>query len=96
MGKILSYLRFIVLVFSTDINENRRHVHVTNASFTKLAKFWIEKNGVRSIELCDGGKFTGRELREARQLILDNISYIEEQLHLFYEGNRINHKKINR
>ena len=29
MGKILYFLCFILSVFPTDANENRRHIHVT-------------------------------------------------------------------
>lgn len=51
MGKILYLLCFILSVFPTDANENRRHIHVTRRGSKKahigdtVAKIWIEKNG---------------------------------------------------
>src|SRR5574344_2044121 len=58
MGKILYFLCFILSVFPTDANENRRHIHVTRRGSKKahigdtVAKIWIEKNGERCIEIA--------------------------------------------
>lgn len=51
MGKILYFLCFILSVFPTDVNENRRHIHVIRRGSKKshkghtVAKIWIEENG---------------------------------------------------
>lgn len=58
MGKILYFFCFILSVFPTDANENRRHIHVTRRGSKKahvgdtVAKIWIEENGAKKIEIA--------------------------------------------
>ena len=58
MGKLAFILNFILSVFLADVTENRRHIHVVRRGSKKshrgdtVAKFWIEENGVKKIEVA--------------------------------------------
>ena len=86
MGKILVLLKYVFLIYSIDINEVRRHIHVTRnvAGYKKSCKFWVEPE----IELDENkkGDFTAVELREIGKLIEENKEVILQQLELFYAG----------
>ncbi len=89
MGKILILLKYIFLIYSIDINEARRHIHVTRnvAGYKKSCKFWLEPE----IELDENkkGDFSSVELREIRKLIEENKELILQQLELFYAGKTV-------
>jgi hypothetical protein len=89
MGKILILLKYVFLVYSIDINELRKHVHVTHnvAGYKKSCKFWLEPK----VELDENkkGDFTEVELREIKKLIEENKQIILQQLNLFYLGKPI-------
>ena len=96
MGKIIILKKYIILIFSIDFFENRRHVHVSNkAGKEKLCKFWLEEKGKRKITLSKNDGFTIKELNVIEEYIIKNIEYIEEQLDNFYNGKQITTKKIN-
>ncbi len=86
MGKILILLKYVFLIYSIDINEVRRHIHVTRnvAGYKKSCKFWLEPR----IELDEykKGDFSAIELREIEKLIQVNKEVILDQLKLFYSG----------
>ena len=86
MGKILVLLRYIFLIYSIDINETKRHIHVTHnvAGYKKSCKFWLEPEVM--LDENKKGDFTETELREIRKLIEENKELILQQLELFYEG----------
>lgn len=74
MGKLALLLCFVLSVFPADVNENRRHIHVVRRGCKKshrgntVAKIWIEKDGVKDIEI------SWSELSSAEEaLILDAI-----------------------
>lgn len=95
MGKILILLKYVFLVYSTDINELRKHIHVTYnlAGYKKSCKFWLEPK----VELDENKKgiFSEIELREIEKLIENNIEIILQQLNLFYEGKAVKSIRIN-
>lgn len=86
MGKILILLKYVFLIYGTDINEPRRHIHVTHnlAGYKKSCKFWLEPEVI--IDKNKKGDFTEVELREIRKLIEENKELILQQLELFYQG----------
>lgn len=86
MGKILVLLRYVFLIYSVDINETRRHIHVTHnvAGYKKSCKFWLEPETM--LDENKKGDFTETELREIRKLIEENKELILQQLELFYQG----------
>ena len=86
MGKILVLLRYIFLIYSVDITETRRHIHVTHnvAGYKKSCKFWLEPETM--LDENKKGDFTETELKEIRKLIEENKKLILQQLELFYQG----------
>ena len=95
MGKILILLKYVFLVYSADINELRKHIHVTNnvAGYKKSCKFWLEPK----VELDENkkGVFSEIELREIKKLIENNKEIILQQLNLFYKGDAVKSIRIN-
>lgn len=89
MGKILVLLKYVFLIYSIDINEVRRHIHVTRnvVGYKKSCKFWIEPK----IELDENkkGDFTAIEIREIQKLLEQNKEVILQKLKLFYAGHPV-------
>lgn len=61
MPKLVKYGKYVFLIYSADLSENRKHIHVEarKGRFRKSAKFWLEPD----VELGDSGDFTIRELK---------------------------------
>ena len=64
--------KYIFLIYSTDIHEPRKHIHVTYAhrGYKRACKFWLEPN----IELDEKkkGDFSNVEHNEIEKLIHEN------------------------
>lgn len=88
MPKILIYKAFIFIIFSVDINESRRHIHIVKKSVKKFypAKFWLEPK----IEMANKGDFTDKEINKIHDLIDLYFQDINNQLDAFFNGNKIN------
>jgi len=86
MGKILILTKYVFLIYSVDINELRKHIHVTYnvAGYKKSCKFWLEPK----VEADENkkGDFTEMELKEIEKLVNENKETILQQLNLFYKG----------
>ena len=87
MGKLLIYLKYIFLVFSSDIHEKRKHVHVRDnkGHYTNLCKFWLEPK----IENEYNYGFSKKELNEIERLIIENKEILLKQLTIFYKGKKV-------
>ena len=87
MGKLLVFLKYVFFVFSSDIKENRRHIHVTDkkGDVERICKFWVEPE----IKLEYNIGFSSKEINEIEKMIRSNIDLIEIQLDLFYSGKRV-------
>lgn len=86
MGKILILTKYVFLIYSVDITELRKHIHVTYnvAGYKKSCKFWLEPQ----VELDENkkGNFTENELKEIEKLVNEHKEIILQQLNLFYKG----------
>jgi len=89
MGKLLILSNYIFLIYASDINEPRRHIHVTYArkGFKRSCKYWLEPD----IELDNKkrGEFSEQELREIHRLIELHKVTLMDQLTLFHQGKEI-------
>ena len=87
MGKLIIFDKYIVFVFSSDIQEKRRHVTVRDKAgkINKLCNFWLEP----FIELEKNAGFTLKELNEIQKLVSENIDLIIKQLKNFYAGQKV-------
>ncbi len=86
MGKLLIIYKYVFLIYSIDIAELRRHIHVTFnvAGYKKSCKFWLEPE--IEIDHNKKGNFTAIELKEIEKIIQENKELILQQLDLFYSG----------
>jgi hypothetical protein len=86
MGKLLIFARYIFLIYGSDINEQRRHIHCTYAykGFKRSCKFWLQPE----VELDENkaGDFTDKELNEIKNLVVVNKKLLLAQLERFYNG----------
>ncbi len=56
MGQLAFLKMFLFVSIPTDINDNRRHIHIFKRGGRHLhsvAKIWIESNGKKCIEIAD-------------------------------------------
>ncbi|MDE6560954.1 MAG: hypothetical protein K2K75_06220 [Muribaculaceae bacterium] len=99
MGKILYFLCFILSVFPTDINENRRHVHVIRRGSKKshtghtVAKIWIEEKGEMKIEI-DWSELSADENKSIIKIIEENYEAINERIDKLFKGKKVDILKI--
>lgn len=87
MPKLLIVRNFIFLLFSVDVNEKRKHIHVEmrKGHKRKLAKFWLEPK----IELFDKGNLKDKELKEAEKIIQENYEILISQINKFFSGKKL-------
>lgn len=101
MGKILYFLCFILSVFPTDVNENRRHVHVIRRGSKKshkghtVAKIWIEESGEKKIEI-DWSELSADENKDLIEMIKENYDAINERIDRVFNGKKVDILKINK
>ena len=87
MGKLLVLLRYVFYVYSADVKETRRHVHVTDKkrNIERICKFWIEPK----IEIEYNYGFSKKELNDIEKLIESNIDILNKQLDIFYSRKKV-------
>ncbi|MDE6342498.1 MAG: hypothetical protein K2K93_09280 [Muribaculaceae bacterium] len=101
MGKILYYLCYILSVFPTDINENRRHIHVIRRGSKKshsghtVAKIWIEEKGKMKIEI-DWSELSADENKAIVEVIERHYDAINERIDRLFNGKKTDILKINK
>ncbi len=101
MGKILYFLCFILSVFPTDVNENRRHVHVIRRGSKKshtghtVAKIWIEENGEKKIEIS-WSELSTEDNKDIIEVIEQNYDAINERIDNLFNGKKVDILKINK
>ena len=89
MGKLLILSKFIFLIYSADIDEKRKHIHVTHArrGYKKACKFWLEPE--IKLDKNKKGDYTGTELKEIEKLVHQYKEIILGQLELFYNNGQV-------
>ena len=56
MGQLAFIKMFLLVSIPTDVNDNRRHIHVFRKGGRHLhsvAKIWIERDGNKDIEIAE-------------------------------------------
>ncbi len=56
MGQLAFIKMFLLVSIPTDVNDNRRHIHIFRTGGRHLhsvAKIWIERNGMKDIEIAE-------------------------------------------
>ena len=96
MGQLAFIKVFMLVSIPTDINDNRRHVHVfyrNGRHQRSVAKIWIEKDGKRCIEIADS-KLSQKDNKMIMQAISNNWEYINEQISRCFNGEKTIIKNI--
>ena len=89
MGKLLILTRYIFLIYSVNINESRKHIHVTfnRKGYKKSCKFWLEPEAI--LDENKKGEFSVKELKEIKELVIENKLVLLAQLELFYTNHLV-------
>ena len=85
MPKLLIYKNWIFIMYGTDINENRKHVHVGKKSMTVLCKIWLEPN----IEIAEKGELTIKEQNEVLSIVNTYSIQLAKQWDDFVSGKKV-------
>lgn len=96
MGQIAWISVFMIVVFPIDINDNRRHVHVFYRGKRDqecVAKFWIESNGEKCIEMAYSSLST-KENETIMKAINNNWEFINAQIDKTLAGEKTVSKKL--
>ncbi|MBR2249594.1 MAG: hypothetical protein SPK85_07145 [Prevotella sp.] len=99
MGKLMLFLYFILSVFPADATENRRHVHVVRRGTKKshrgntVAKIWIEKDGMKNIEIA-WSELTGDEEANVLKVIDEHWEELNRLIDDVFAGKKIRIKRI--
>ena len=96
MGQLAFVKLFMLVSIPTDVNDNRRHVHVFYRNGRRqrsVAKIWIEKDGERCIEIADS-TLSQKENKMIVQAISNNWDFINEQITRCFNGEKTTVKNI--
>ena len=96
VGQIAWMSVFMFVVFPIDINDNRRHVHVFYRGKRDqecAAKFWIEANGEKCIEIAYS-KLSAKENEAIMKALDKNWDFINEQIDKTFLGIKTESKRI--
>ena len=77
---------------STDVNENRAHVHVGKKDTQNFAKIWLEPN----VELAKEGDLTDAQLKQLLKIVEENKEKLLKQWQVFTNGGNVRIIKINK
>lgn len=82
---VVKWLEFFI--FSSDIKENRKHVHLSSrrGKSRNIAKFWLEPEVV----VAEAGGFSEKELNEIKKVIVEHLDVLNKQIDAFFAGKRI-------
>lgn len=90
MGQLAFLKMFLLVSIPTDINDNRRHVHIFKKGSRHLrsvAKIWIESGGEKHIEVAYSS-LTAKENEMLIEAIDSNWNFINEQISKTFRGEK--------
>lgn len=96
MGQLAFLKMFLLVSIPTDINDNRRHVHVFKKGgrhLHSLAKIWIERNGEKCIEIAES-QLSVKDNEMILQAIDKYWEFINEQISKTFRGEKTKIKNI--
>lgn len=96
MGQLAFVKMFLLVSIPTDINDNRRHVHVFRKGsrhLTSMAKIWIESNGQKSIDIAYS-ELSAKENEMLLSAINAHWEFINEQITKTFRGEKTKVKDI--
>lgn len=92
MPKLLIIKKYIFIIYSADLSEKRKHIHVEarKGRFRRSAKFWLEPE----IKSVDTGDFNEKEINELMKIIKENEFILINQINRFLSGKKIKTVKL--
>lgn len=96
MGQLAFLRAFILVAIPLDINDNRRHVHIFKQKGRHLhsvAKIWIEKNGVKCVEIAES-ELSTRDNKLLVSAIERHWEFINDQITKVFNGEKTTLKNI--
>lgn len=96
MGQLAFLKIFLLVSIPTDINDNRRHVHIFKKGsrhLNSIAKIWIESNGNKCIEIAYS-KLTAKDNEMLLVAIDSHWEFINEQISKTFRGEKTKVKDL--
>jgi hypothetical protein len=96
MGQLAFIKMFLLVSIPTDVNDNRRHVHIFRKGGRHLhsvAKIWIERDGVKRIEIAES-QLSAKENAMLVAAIDKHWSFLNEQITRTFRGEKTRVKNI--
>ena len=90
MGQLAFLKMFLLISIPTDINDNRRHIHIFHRGgrhLRSVAKIWIEKEGVKCVEI-DYSSLSSKENAMLVKAIEDNWEFLNDQITRTFNGEK--------
>jgi len=96
MGQLAFLKLFLLVSIPTDVNDNRRHIHIFRKGGRHLhsvAKIWIERNGEKDIEIAES-QLTAKENAMLISAIDRHWDFLNEQITRTFNGEKTKVKNI--
>ena len=96
MGQLAFLKMFLIVSIPTDMNDNRRHVHVFRKGGRHLhsvAKIWIERNGEKCVEIAQS-ELSSKDNGMLVDAIERHWGFINEQITKTFNGEKTIVKNI--
>lgn len=96
MGQLAFIKMFLLVSIPTDVNDNRRHIHVFRKGGRHLhsvAKIWIERNGIKDIEIAES-ELNAKDNALIVSAIGRHWDFINEQITQTFRGEKTKVKNI--
>jgi hypothetical protein len=96
MGQLAFIKMFLLVSIPTDVNDNRRHIHVFRKGGRHLhsvAKIWIERNGIKDIEIAES-ELNAKDNALIVSAIGRHWDFINEQITKTFRGEKTKVKNI--
>lgn len=96
MGQLAFLGMFLLVSIPTDVNDNRRHIHVFRKGGRHLhsvAKIWIESNGSKCIEIAES-ELTTKENAVLLQAIDKHWEFLNNQITKAFNGEKTKVKNL--
>lgn len=96
MGQLAFLKMFLLVSIPTDVNDNRRHIHIFRKGGRQMhsvAKIWIERNGNKDIEIAES-VLTAKENAMLVSAIDRHWDFLNEQITRAFNGEKTRIKNI--
>jgi len=90
MGQLAFLKMFLLVSIPTDINDNRRHIHVFlkgQSHMHSVAKIWIEKDGSQCVEI-DYSELSAKDNIMLVRAIETHWEFLNEQISRAFRGEK--------